>query len=120
MASEPSAVARGSAAESIAAAFLSQRGYKILRRNYRAPGGEIDLIAWDGETLCFIEVRARQTVDFGDPLETIDRRKVSRVVRAARHYLDALEPPWPAMRFDAVGIVLNPLHIELVRDAFEA
>jgi len=113
--------ARGAAAEDLAAAHLAAQGYRIIERNYRAPGGEIDLVAYDGDVLCFIEVRSLARDDHGSPLETITQRKIARVVRAARAYLEDLPAPWPVMRFDAVGIVMSePPRIELVREAFEA
>ena len=50
---------RGARAEQLAVARLEREGYRIVRRNFRAPGGEIDIIAWDGDVLCFVEVRSR-------------------------------------------------------------
>lgn len=118
-------VKRGREAEMLAVSFLESQDYQIVRRNYRVAGGEVDIIAWDGAVLCFIEVRSRASSEFGDPLETINSLKISRIVRATRRYLeDELsenEAPWPVMRFDAVGIVLEndaPPAITLVRDAF--
>lgn len=111
----------GARAEQLAVEHLEAQGYRVLARNHRGDGGEVDVIAWDGPVLCFVEVRARATTDFGDPLETIDRRKIARVARAARHFLNTWRGPWPPMRFDAVGIVLgSPPTIRLVRAAFEA
>jgi putative endonuclease len=101
--------------------YLESQGYRIVERNYRCQGGEIDLIGYDGAVLCFVEVRARSGVEHGHPLETIDGRKIRRVVRAARNYLGTLTGRWPEMRFDALGIVLaEPPHYELIRAAFEA
>ncbi len=105
----------------MAATHLTERGYRIVTRNFRAPGGEIDLIAYDGEVLCFVEVRSLSNPKHGDPLETITRQKIARVIRASRAYLEELSGPWPAMRFDAVGIVMtDPPRIRLVQEAFEA
>jgi putative endonuclease len=116
-----STTVRGARAEEMAVAHLQGEGYRVVRRNFRAPGGEIDIIAWDGDVLCFVEVRSRDDTVHGDPLETIDTRKIRRVVSAAHTYLDEVPAPWPEMRFDAVGIVLSdPVEIDLVRDAFEA
>ncbi len=113
--------ARGSSSEALALDYLTAQGYRLVKKNHRAKGGEVDLIAYDGEVLCFIEVRSKATEEFGSPLETIDGRKQSRVIRAARDFLTTLPPPWPPMRFDAVGIVLGePPRITLVRNAFEA
>lgn len=115
------AVARGARAESLAASYLARCGYRVIARNHRCRGGEIDLIAWDGDVLCFVEVRARARQDFGTPLETITPQKIRRIVQAARDYASRLRGPWPEMRFDAVGIVLSePPSFELVRGAFEA
>ena len=114
------AAARGRRAEQLALAYLTDLGYRIIASNHRCPGGEVDLIGWDGEVLCFVEVRARTSDAFGDPLETIDRRKMNRVACAARDYLDGWTGPWPEMRFDAVGILLTePPTLSLVRAAFE-
>jgi putative endonuclease len=112
---------RGQASEGLAARYLEAQGYRIVATNFRAAGGEVDLIAFDGDVLCFVEVRSRASTELGDPLETIDRRKVRRITMAAREYIGTVPRPWPEMRFDAVGIVLvDPPRIELVRDAFEA
>lgn len=112
---------KGRRAEELAAAFLErERGYRIIERNYRCPAGEIDLLALDGATLCFVEVRSVQSTDFGDPLETITRPKQRRLIRAARSYLAAMGNHGAAeLRFDAVGVVLDPPRIRLVRGAFE-
>lgn len=113
--------ARGAEAEELAAAFLEREGYRIVARNVRFDVGEIDLVAWDGDVLCFVEVRARASGSQIHPLETIDARKQSRVVRAASRYLETMKGVWPAMRFDAVGIWLGtPPTFELVKAAFEA
>lgn len=111
----------GRRAENLAWEHLSAHGYRLVTRNYRGDQGEIDIIAWDEDTLCFVEVRARSDLDRGDPLETIDRRKIARIARAARHWLATLEAPWPEMRFDAVGVYLtdDPPEIRLIQGAFE-
>lgn len=115
------ATGRGRRAESLAETYLLQEGYSIVTRNHRCAGGEIDLIAWDNAILCFIEVRARSSDAFGDPLETIDQPKIRRIARAARHYLESYEGAWPEMRFDALGILLTqPPSFTLIKAAFEA
>jgi putative endonuclease len=98
-------------AESLAAEALERGGMRVLERNWRRPEGELDLVAAlpDG-TVVFCEVRSRTGEQWGDPLETIDARKRSRVVRAARHYLSSL-PDAPAAtgyRFDVVGVTFFP------------
>ncbi len=115
------ATARGARAEALAADYLEAQGYRLVAKNHRCPGGEVDLIGFDGAVLCFVEVRSRTGVERGHPLETIDGRKIHRVVKAARDYLGTLSGPWPEMRFDALGIVLaDPPAFTLVRGAFEA
>ena len=117
----PTTRSRGQEAESLAARHLESIGYRVVERNFRTKSGEVDLIAWDGDVLCFVEVRSRATDELGHPLETIGRDKVRRVVRAAREYLTTIDGPWPEMRFDAVGIVMStPPAVTLVRGAFEA
>jgi putative endonuclease len=114
-------VFRGSYAEALAAQYLKDVGYEILQRNFRCAQGEIDLIAREQHVLCFVEVRSRTQIDQVDPFESITRQKQSRIIAAAREFLDNLPLPWPTeMRFDAVGIFLrDPPEIELRRGAFE-
>ena len=97
------AQAVGSAAESAAADFLARQGLAIVARNYRTRMGEIDLIACDGDTLVFVEVRLRASERFGGALGSIDARKRARIEAAARHYLMRIkrEPP---CRFDVVTL----------------
>jgi putative endonuclease len=116
--------ARGAQAEQTAAAFLRGRGLRILARNYRAPGGEIDLIAEDAGTLAFVEVRMRSGTRHGGALESIDRHKRRRILRAARHYLACRSGAEPPCRFDAV-LLTRVTHqgrqsfaVEWLRDAF--
>jgi putative endonuclease len=117
----PQRAAGGAAAEALAIEHLQALGYEILARNVRRGGGEIDIVAREGEVLCFVEVRSLNDPAHGDPLESIGPQKIRRVVSAARAYLDELPTPWPPMRFDAVGVLLTtPPQIRLVRDAFEA
>ena len=115
-----SAVARGRRAEALAEAFLVGQGFAIETRNFRCPYGEIDLIAREGEIVCFVEVRARQRATPVAPLETLTARKIGRLITTARAYLVRLPEPWPLLRFDALGILLvEPPEFTLVRDAFE-
>ncbi|MFI4953220.1 MAG: YraN family protein, partial [Burkholderiales bacterium] len=77
---------RGAAAEALAAEFLQARGLAIIERNYRCRGGEIDLIARDGETLIFVEVRLRSSAAFGGAAASITAAKRKRLTFAAAHY----------------------------------
>lgn len=113
---------RGRRAEELAAAHLAARGLAIVARNWRRPDGEIDIVARDGTTCVFVEVRARTGEERGHPLETIDRRKRARIVRAARLYLDAEPATAAAFRFDVVGVVFAPaggvIEVSHIADAF--
>ncbi len=112
----------GLAVEGEAAGYLARLGYRIVGRNVRLAGSEIDLVAWEGSILCFIEVRARRTDAFGDPALTVNRAKQRRVVRAATAYLSRWRR-WPMVRFDVVAVVApptGPRRFQLIRSAFDA
>lgn len=116
----PTTTERGRRGEDLAAQHLLREGYEILERNYRIRQGEIDLIAREGDLLCFVEVRSRQSAEHGHPLETIGSRKRQRLVRAARHYLATRGPADVFTRFDVISIVYEPeLELQLLRGAFE-
>jgi putative endonuclease len=80
----------------------------IVARNWRQPGGELDLVADDAGTCVFVEVRSRTGEEFGHPLEAISPQKRSQVVRAARLYLDSESPQASGFRFDVVGVLFDP------------
>lgn len=113
---------RGRQSERLALRLLQSQGYRIEATNVRFPVGELDLIAWEGETLCFIEVRSTASLDWGGPLASIDERKRHHLIQAARWYLSRRELP-PQTRFDVVSVVWDdPLQptVELLRGAFDA
>ncbi|MEO8847159.1 MAG: YraN family protein [Casimicrobiaceae bacterium] len=91
----------GADAESLAAEYLRAQGLSIVARNVRNRFGEIDLIARDGETLVFVEVRLRRSAAFGGAAMSITPAKQAKLVAAARIYLSNLRRE-PACRFDAV------------------
>ncbi|MBC7105406.1 MAG: YraN family protein [Firmicutes bacterium] len=99
---------RGRRGEEEAAAYLARRGYEIVARNYRCPWGEVDIVAREGGTLVFVEVRSRTSLAFGLPEESVDRRKRARLRRAARHYLYSRGGPADGCRFDVVALLLDP------------
>ncbi len=94
---------RGERAERLAAAHLTRAGLQLLERNYRCRLGEIDLIMRDGATLVFVEVRERRHGGFGSGADSVDRRKIRRLVAAAQHYLQN-QPRLPPCRFDVVSV----------------
>jgi putative endonuclease len=108
---------RGVEAEAMAAAFLERRGLRVLERNYRCRLGEIDLVARDGDTTVFVEVRQRASGAFGGAAASITATKRARLLRAARHYLSHLLAT-PACRFDALLIEGDPPRIDWIRNAF--
>jgi putative endonuclease len=115
--------ALGMRAELLAADYLERLGYKILARNWRRPEGEIDLVV-SAEGLCiFVEVRSRTGTERGHALETVDARKRSRVLRAARMYIDEERPQAAVFRFDVVGVTFaldeSPPELVHVEDAFQ-
>lgn len=110
---------RGKDAEARAAKFLESRGLTIVARNFRGRYGEIDLIARDGVTLVFVEVRARGSNAFGGAAASITASKREKLTRTALQYLATLGST-PACRFDAVLLDGNNAPIEWIRDAFGA
>lgn len=110
---------RGAAAEDAALALLQAHGLRLLQRNYRCRGGEIDLVMRDGETLVFVEVRARASARYGLALESVDARKQRRLLFAARHWLMRHpEDMGRVLRFDVVGFQ-GAEAAEWLRGAFE-
>ena len=107
----------GKFAENRAEKMLVTAGLRILDRNYRCRQGEIDLIAQDGDTLVFVEVRSRGRQDYGSAAESITPKKQRRIIAAARHYL-ASSPNMPACRFDVVTLDEGK-EPEWIRSAFE-
>lgn len=103
-------VRKGACGERIAALYLDLAGYRILETNYRSGHLEIDLIADKSDCLAFVEVKTRRSVSYGSAIESIDRRKLSRLRRAARGYL-AERPQkrgYRTFRFDLVAIDIDP------------
>lgn len=91
----------GESAEALAADYLMRHGLTIVERNFRTRFGEIDLIARDGRTLVFVEVRLRRSARFGGAVESITARKRARLVAAANGYLLRIGR-LPPCRFDAI------------------
>ena len=119
------AVSIGALGEEAAVKALKKQGYRIIDRNYRTRFGEIDVIARDGEYICFVEVRLRKNNDYGSPAESIDKRKRNRIITTAKIYAASENIYDAPMRFDVVlinaeasaGKLKNP-GIEIIRNAF--
>ena len=107
--------ATGNRGERLAAEFLERNGYRIVMANFEAPIGrnsrevqiigEIDLVALDGDTLCFVEVKTRRDLEFAGPLTNVDLRKQRTVTRTARAYRRIFAIREMAYRFDVVTVV---------------
>ena len=100
---DDAAKALGHAGEDAAADYLRSLGYAILQRNFRGPGGEIDIIARDGAVIVFVEVKARRSRAFGSALAAVDARKRRRIRALAEDYLQFFAPTMKA-RFDVLAI----------------
>jgi putative endonuclease len=113
--------ALGRRGEDIAHRFLQRAGLIVVARNFRmaSGAGEIDLVGWERDTLVFIEVKARQTDEYGAPDRAIGPEKRSSLLRAAREYARHAEVPWEKVRFDVVNVVFSiPPSITHFRDVF--
>ena len=108
--------ALGAEAEARAAQFLQRKRFRVLDRNWTCRGGELDLVCEDGDTLVFVEVRARKDTRHGAPLETVRDLKRRRLIRAAEVYLTKKGLWERACRFDVVAIAGDV--VEHVCDAF--
>ena len=106
----------GRRGEELAAAYLLQAGYRIVAANFSVPVGrnragavitvEIDLVAYEGETLCFVEVKSRASDWFAPPEANVDRRKQRQVARAARVYRRMFDLTGAPYRYDVITVVL--------------
>ncbi|RJQ18921.1 MAG: YraN family protein [Nitrospiraceae bacterium] len=110
----------GEKGEGLAAAFLRKRGYRIIEQNYKTNIGEIDIIALDGDVLVFLEVKTRESIEFGLPFESVNFRKRRKIANVALSYLKRFAD-LPQCRFDVVSICYNngKSEFELIKDAFE-
>ena len=90
--------------ETLAADYLTQKGYAILERNFRTPYGEIDLIADEGNSLVFVEVKTRSTDAYGLPEAAITPQKRQHLIAAAQAYLQATSHPGVNWRIDVIAI----------------
>jgi putative endonuclease len=107
--------AKGRRGEDAAAAFLTERGYRVLARNVRVPGGEMDAVCLDGPTLVIVEVKSRDSRAFGSALCSVDARKRATLRRAAADYAQIVAPG-AKIRFDVV--TLDGRRLTLHRNAF--
>ncbi|HEY6929816.1 MAG TPA: YraN family protein [Thermoanaerobaculia bacterium] len=111
---------RGQAWERVAKKRLEAEGYEILERNFVTNVGEIDFIAREAGTLCFVEVKGRESAAFGAPAEAVTMEKQRRIFRAAESYLQRNRIGETPCRFDVVSILGSgkDAEISIIRDAF--
>ena len=111
----------GESGEEAACALLKKNGYKILVRNYKNKLGEIDIIAYDGDTICFIEVKSRRTDKFGLPQEAIFAPKQRKISRVALSFLKENNLFEKKARFDVVSVIYSAEkpRMDLIKNAFE-
>lgn len=109
----------GRRGEDIATAYLLERGYTILGRNWRCPAGELDVIAQKDNVLVFVEVRARRTARFGRPEESITPAKQTRLIALAQTYLQQSQLTPPAWRIDVAAVWLSagPPQVNYIENA---
>lgn len=112
-------IKRGNEGESRAAAFLEEKGYQVIERNYRHKHSEIDLIVKKGDWLVFVEVKTRTSSAYGFPEEFVDEKKEEKILEGADHYL--AQNNWQgSVRYDivAISIVKGCYEIAHFEDAF--
>jgi len=113
----------GKHGEDLAQKFLCQNGYKILEKNFRSSFGEIDIIAQEKKTFCFVEVKTRHSQIFGSPSEAVSFQKQEKIIKTALFYMNKKKLDNKDMRFDVVSIFLDGkeqiLNIEIIKNAFE-
>ncbi|MFQ5585944.1 MAG: YraN family protein [Thermodesulfobacteriota bacterium] len=111
----------GKRGEEVAADLLKMAGYRVIERNFRCRGGEVDIVALDGKTIVFVEVKTRRSKEFGPPKLAVDGRKQRQLVKAALTYLKEKRLLNTAARFDVVGIVVRDdgHEVEHIKNAFD-
>ncbi len=99
-------IEKGRKGEDIAVEYLKKAGYKIIDRNWHySKNAEIDIIAEENEILVFIEVKARTSLNYGHPFESITRNKIKKIHNAISEYTNMLPKRYKAYRFDGIAIV---------------
>jgi putative endonuclease len=111
----------GRRGEEAASRFLKKQGYRIVERNYTCKLGEIDLIAYEKDTLSFIEVKTRTSLQYGPPQLAVHPFKQRQLAKTALYFLKEKRLDDPKARFDVVAVILGPAgeEIELIRNAFD-
>jgi putative endonuclease len=111
----------GKKGEEVALRFLKKKGYRIIEKNYVCKMGEMDIIAKEKDTLAFVEVKTRTSMEFGPPQLAVNSSKQRQLSKVALNYLNEKRLNNVKARFDVVAILLRPEkeEIELIKDAFD-
>lgn len=110
---------KGDFGEDTACKYIKKNGYKILGKNFRTKFGEIDLIGIDNDTICFIEVKARSSSDYGSPEQFVTKRKQERLWKTASIYINKNTLEFGNYRFDVISVDLENEEIEIFKNAFQ-
>ncbi len=100
--------------EDIAVSYLLAHRFRIVERNFRVRFGEIDVIAYEGDTLVFVEVKTRTSDSYGSPLQSIRRTKLAEIVKTGRYYQLNKRVSPHAIRIDVIGIMVDPIDQRVV------
>ena len=95
----------GAEAEELAAAYLESKDFFIVDRNYSFERAEVDIVAYDGSVIVFIEVKMRTNTKFGNPVEAIDEKKIASIQKAAEAWIYERRMDGYPVRFDVVAIM---------------
>ncbi|MDF2532908.1 MAG: YraN family protein [Clostridia bacterium] len=113
----------GSFGEDMACSYLQKQGYKILDRNFSCKVGELDIIAMEGDTLAFIEVKCRTGLEYGHPSEAVSYSKQGKIIKAALFFMTKNKLFDYMCRFDVIEVLTDGakecIHINLIKNAFE-
>ena len=115
-------LATGRRGEDLAHRYLKSKGFTIVARNYRLSAGdaEADVIGWQGDELVFVEVKTRQSGEYGPPDRAVGEEKRQHLRRVAREYVRKTNTPWDQVRFDVVSVILaDPPEVEWLPGAFK-
>lgn len=110
----------GQMGERKAADYLARKGYRIIERNYKCKVGELDIIAMEGRTLIFVEVKTRSNLSYGMPCESINRTKKGHILRTARYYIQFNNFESLDTRIDVIEVLLmeSDFYINHIENAF--
>ncbi len=110
----------GKRGEDAAVRYLEARGYEIIKRNWKCPAGEADIIAFDNDDLVFVEVKTRSNIRLGLPCEAVDCRKRAKYEKIAAYYLRDFERYDIRVRFDVIGILVTKRDRAMLRHHINA